>query len=144
MTAVSTVIAAPPEQVWKVLADGWLYPLWVVGASTMRQVDDHWPAPGARLHHSVGVWPAMIDDTTSSLACEEGSRLELQARAWPAGEARVVLRLRPVPGGTEVVMREYADTGPARLVPHLLQAPLIRARNRESLRRLSALAEGRT
>jgi len=25
-------IKATPEQVWDVLADGWLYPLWVVGA----------------------------------------------------------------------------------------------------------------
>jgi len=32
------------EQVWDVLGDGWLYPLWVVGASRIRDVDDGWPA----------------------------------------------------------------------------------------------------
>ena len=53
-----------PEKVWEVLADGWLYPVWVVGASRMREVDDHWPAEGAKLHHSVGTWPALLDDTT--------------------------------------------------------------------------------
>ena len=54
MSTTKRVMQAPPDQVWAVLADGWLYPLWVVGASRMRDVDDHWPAPGARLHHSVG------------------------------------------------------------------------------------------
>ncbi len=44
MSTNSRVVEATPEQVWSILADGWLYPLWVVGASRMRQVDDHWPA----------------------------------------------------------------------------------------------------
>ena len=34
------------KQVWDVLGDGWLYPLWVVGASRIRDVDDGWPAEG--------------------------------------------------------------------------------------------------
>ena len=67
MSRVTRTVLAVPDQVWGVLADGWLYPLWVVGASRMREVDDHWPAVGARLHHSVGAWPALIDDTTSVL-----------------------------------------------------------------------------
>ena len=54
MATNSRVVQAPPEKVWEVLSDGWLYPLWVVGASRMRAVDEHWPALGARLHHSVG------------------------------------------------------------------------------------------
>ncbi len=58
---------ATPEQVWKVLSDGWLYPLWVVGATRMRDVDEGWPAVGTRLHHSVGSWPLMLDDTTEVL-----------------------------------------------------------------------------
>ena len=29
----------PPSAVWAVLADGWLYPVWVVGAARMREVD---------------------------------------------------------------------------------------------------------
>ena len=44
---VDCVIDADPAQVYAVLADGWLYPLWVVGATHMRQVDAHWPAVGA-------------------------------------------------------------------------------------------------
>jgi hypothetical protein len=37
-----------PGQVFAVLRDGWTYPVWVVGASRMRDVDDGWPAPGTR------------------------------------------------------------------------------------------------
>ena len=35
-----------PEDVFAVLADGWLFPTWVVGASRMRDVDAAWPEVG--------------------------------------------------------------------------------------------------
>ena len=89
-------IQATPQQVWDVLADGWLYPLWVVGATRMRDVDPHWPAVGSRLHHSVGTWPFVIDDHTEVIECEPTHRLVLHAKAWPTGTAGVVLRLEPV------------------------------------------------
>jgi hypothetical protein len=47
-------VHASPAEIWDVLADGWLYPVWVVGASRMREVEDGWPAEGSRLHHSLG------------------------------------------------------------------------------------------
>ena len=81
MSTTSRSIAATPEQVWSVLADGWLYPLFVVGASRMREVDDPWPAVGSRLHHSVGTWPLLVDDTTEVLEVEEPRRVLLRARA---------------------------------------------------------------
>ena len=45
---VSRPVAAPPEAVWAVLADGWQYGTWVVGASRVRAVDPggRRPAPG--------------------------------------------------------------------------------------------------
>ena len=52
-----------PEEVFDVLNDGWSYPLWVVGASRIRDVDAGWPGPGSKLHHSFGVWPLLIDDS---------------------------------------------------------------------------------
>ncbi len=85
MSTNKRLMKATPDEVWEVLADGWLYPLWVVGASRMREVDDEWPAPGARLHHSVGSWPLLIDDTTAVVECRPGALLELRARAWPGG-----------------------------------------------------------
>ncbi len=39
--AVHRDVAAPAAAVWGVLADGWLYANWVVGASRVRSVDPH-------------------------------------------------------------------------------------------------------
>jgi uncharacterized protein YndB with AHSA1/START domain len=134
---------ATPDQVWQVLADGWLYPLWVVGATRMREVDETWPMPGAKLHHSVGTWPLTLDDVTESLECVPGSRLVLAAHAWPAGRAQVTLSLNPQGPETEVVIEEHATHGPGAMVPRLAQDPLLAWRNLECLRRLSFLAERR-
>lgn len=141
MIEVEHLVKAPPERIWSVLADGWLYSSWVVGAVRMRDVDGHWPAVGARLHHSIGAWPVMIDDTTSVTEVEPGRRLVLQARGWPAGEATVIMTLRPEGDGTRVVMAEDASVGPGRFIPAPLRHAAIVPRNRESLRRLARLAE---
>jgi uncharacterized protein YndB with AHSA1/START domain len=143
MSTNRRVIDTTPERVWDVLADGWLYPLWVVGASRMREVDPGWPAEGTRLHHSVGTWPLLLDDTTEVLECRPGALLRLQARAWPAGDAEVVLTLEPEGAGTLVTIREDARSGPGRLVPSLLRQPPLAWRNTETLRRLAYLAERR-
>jgi uncharacterized protein YndB with AHSA1/START domain len=136
-------LSVPPDQVWEVLSDGWLYPVWVVGASRMREVDDTWPQVGSRLHHSVGVWPALLDDYTEVLESEPSRRLVLRARAWPAGEATVVMELAPADGGTEVTMREDATSGPATLLPEPVRNAQLTWRNTESLRRLAYIAEHR-
>ena len=136
-------IHATPEQVWEVLADGWLYPLWVVGASRMREVDDHWPAVGAQLHHSVGSWPLLVDDTTEVIDLVPGSMLRLHARARPTGTAEVTIRLQPIGAETNVVIEEDAISGPGRLVPKLLRTPPLTWRNVEALRRLAYVAERR-
>jgi hypothetical protein len=75
--------ACSTEQVWDVLSDGWLYPLWVVGASRIRDVDDGWPAEGRELHHSFGVWPLVIDDTTEPSTLSSTLLIVLEARGWP-------------------------------------------------------------
>ena len=143
MSTRSRAIAATPEKVWAVLADGWLYPLFVVGASRMRDVDESWPEVGAKLHHSVGSWPALIDDNTEVLEVEHGKRLRLRARAWPAGEATVEFRLEPADEGTLVTIVEDATKGPAVLIPKPLRDPQLDLRNTETLRRLSYVAERR-
>jgi len=136
-------MAATPEKVWDILADGWLYPVWVVGASRMREVDDHWPEVGAKLHHSVGIWPALLDDTTEVLAASVGSMLQLRARAWPGGEAQVTIHLRPQGSQCEVTIEEDAVRGPGVLVPKPLRDPPLALRNVESLNRLAFIAESR-
>ena len=86
---ISRQVAAPVEAVWKVLADGWSYATWVVGAARVRDVDPGWPATGSRVHHSVGLWPLLIQDFTLVECSEPPRELELTARGWPAGEAHV-------------------------------------------------------
>ncbi len=135
---------ASPEAVWEVLSDGWLYPLWVVGASRMRDVDPGWPQVGSKLHHSVGVWPGLIDDNTEVLACEPGRSIRLRAKGWPMGEAEVVLELERATNGTRVKIFEKPVKGPGALVPPPLVDPMLKWRNTETLRRLAYVVEGRT
>jgi uncharacterized protein YndB with AHSA1/START domain len=144
MSTNTRVLKATPDQVWQVLADGWLYPLWVVGASRMRDVDDSWPAAGSKLHHSVGSWPILVSDESEVLESVPGSLLRLRAAAWPSGEAGVTIRLEPVDGGTEVTIEEDAIAGPGRLVPSPLRHAGLKWRNTETLRRLAFVAERRT
>ena len=132
-----------PSVVWKVLADGWLYPIWVVGASRMREVEDDWPAVGAKLHHSVGIWPALINDNTEVLESQPDHVLKLRTRGWPAGEAEVVIRLSANGAGTEITLDEDAVAGPGLLVPSPVRAALLKWRNTETLRRLCFIVENR-
>ncbi|PKH40626.1 Polyketide cyclase / dehydrase and lipid transport [Nocardioides alpinus] len=144
MSTTTRTIAATREQVWSVLADGWLYPLFVVGAARMRDVDDSWPAVGSQLHHSVGAWPLMIDDTTEVLEVDPGRRILLLARGWPAGQAHVEITLEPQGPSTVVTMVEQATAGPGALIPKRVQDVQLHARNLEALQRLAYVVEGRT
>ena len=143
MISVERVMKTTPQRVWDVLSDGWLYPLWVVGASRMREVEDEWPAVGSKLHHSVGVWPALIDDDTEVTDCEPLQLLALRARTWPLGEAAVRLTLTNAGASTRVVIEEDAVSGPGKLVPEPVRGPGLKMRNVETLRRLAYIAERR-
>jgi uncharacterized protein YndB with AHSA1/START domain len=143
MTNVERVIKAGPDQVWHVLSDGWLYPVWVVGATHMRDVDETWPGEGARLHHQVGAWPVMITDTTQAVRAEPPRRLVLQARAWPAGSARIEITIEAHPDGARVQLAEAPARGPARWLDNPLLRKILAARNNESLVRLAAIVEHR-
>ena len=142
MSTVSQQFNSPPADVWRVIADGWLYSGWVVGASRIRDVDAEWPQVGARLHHSVGAWPLVIDDSTKVTAVQPGRSLELVARGWPMGEAKVDITVEELGDGCKVTIAEDAIRGPGKLVPKFLRDPLISARNRETLRRLELMAVG--
>lgn len=142
MARTTRLMHCPPEAVFAVLADGWTYPSWVVGASRMRDVDESWPEVGSRIYHSVGIWPAVIDDETEVTEWDPPHRASLIARGWPIGEARIVIEARPHRDGCVVRMHEYAVRGPLQYVPRLLTDPLIDVRNREALQRLGYLAEG--
>ena len=144
VVTVTRVIDAPAQAVWDVLSDGWFYATWVVGASRVRGVDEGWPAEGTRIHHSFGLWPVVISDTTNVLRSIEPTELVLKARGWPAGEAEVVITVTPEDAAScTVAMTEDAVTGPGTLMPRPLRQLAIGPRNVEALRRLAYLAEGR-
>jgi hypothetical protein len=132
-----------PETVFEVLADGWLMPSWVVGASRMRAVQETWPQPGSDVHHSFGVWPAVINDATSMLEWDPPRHAMLKARAWPIGSAHVSIDVQPRTDGCVVRMTEDVVGGPARLMPTALADLATHLRNRETLRRIAFIAEGR-
>jgi uncharacterized protein YndB with AHSA1/START domain len=141
MATVSSTFDAPPAALFAVLATPETYAEWVVGARRIRDADDSWPQPGAKLYHEVGVLPFTLRDSTSVLECEPDRRLVLEARARPLGVARVVIELIDAGGGrTEVRMGEWIDEPAMLRMAQPLLDPLIAARNRKALDRLEDLA----
>jgi len=133
-----------PEDVFAVIADGWLFPTWVVGASRMRDVDAAWPAEGSRLQHSFGVWPVLLNDETTMLEWDPPRHAVMKPAGWPIGEALVSIDVKPRSYGCVVRIGESAIKGPGALVPEpILDFPL-HLRNVETLKRLAYIAEGRS
>jgi uncharacterized protein YndB with AHSA1/START domain len=141
MTENEWLIRAPVADVFAILTDGWTYAAWVVGACRVRDVEEGFPQPGHSLHHSVGIWPLVIDDSTTVLQYEPLRFLQLRVRAWPTGEGQVEFVATDRDGNCHLVMREQAVKGPAAAVPESLTDPILHARNYETLRRLALLAE---
>jgi len=131
-------VAAAPAAIWEVLADPRLYANWVVGASSTRAVDGHWPDPGSVLHHSVAL---VIRDSTEVVESEPERRLVLEARARPVVVARVEVLLEPNGPGTQLVLEEEAIGGLGAALPSALWEPQLYVRNHISVKRLRRLAE---
>lgn len=143
MATRSTHVAAGTDAVWRVLADPWSYANWVVGTVKIRDADPEFPAVGSKLHHAVGAWPLLVEDETEILECEPGHRLVMQARGWPAGEARVELVLHAEGDGvTRVAMDEKPTHGPGAWVHNPLLDAVLARRLDETLDRLRRLVEG--
>lgn len=146
MSRTTRVMNCTPEDVFAVLEDGWSYGMWVVGAARIRDVDADWPRQGSKIHHSVGAWPVLLSDNTEVEEVDAPHRLQLRVRAWPTGEGRVTISCTPAgeeQGKTAVVIEEQAVSGPATLIPTLVQDMMLHHRNLEALQRLAYLAEHR-
>lgn len=135
---------ATRRQVWDVVADGWTYTQWVVGNSRMRAVEPGWPAVGSKIHHTIGIWPFVVNDETEVESCVPLEELVLLARTRPFGEARITLRLSDTENGCRIEMAEVPVGGPLNLIPRRLALAAAFPRNRECTWRLAALAERRT
>jgi uncharacterized protein YndB with AHSA1/START domain len=143
MSTNRLVMPASPDEVFAVLADARTYEHWVVGCDDIRAVEGDWPAVGSHFFHTVGVGPFKTKDNTKVVEVETGHRLVLEARARPAGVARVIFTLRPVDAGTEVEIEEYPIRGVAKVVDNPVQDGLIKMRNVETLRRLEKIVRER-
>ncbi len=140
-SAVSRPTSATPAQVWAVLSDGHRYADWVTGTKEIREVDDGWPTEGTSIHFRAGLGPMSFDDKTTSRACTPEQKLELEAHAWPAGTARIGIRISPHEGGSIISMNEHPLRGPARWLHNPLSAWLFGRRVAGMLADLAKLAE---
>jgi len=138
---VSLPVAAPPERVWAVLADGATYGDWVVAANPVRAVDPEWPDVGASLAYSIGIRPLDLQGTTWVLHSDPPRLLELEIDLGTAGSVRVEIGLQAVGTGTRLSLDEHAERGPARWMHNPAASAAYAARAVLMLRRLRALAE---
>jgi hypothetical protein len=132
----------PAERVFAVLSDPRSFARWVVGSREIRSADPDWPAVGTAFDHKVGIWPITLSDHSEVVEATPPHLLKLLVKARPFSKAYVTLHLRPRAHGTRIEMDEVAADARSLLLFNPLTNPLIRIRNRESLRRLKALAEG--
>lgn len=143
MASNHVYVDAPPQAVWEVLADASSYAHWVVGASQTRRVEGAWPAKGSRFHHTQGVGPLGIRDTTEVIESRRPKRLVLEVRTRPVVVARTELSLAAHGDGTWLTIRESPFGGLLGRFAGPLLEPLLAVRNLESLRRLRRMAEQR-
>jgi len=143
MASNHVYIAAAHETVWEVLADARSYAHWVVGSSQTRRVEGRWPARGSVFHHTQGIGPLGLRDTTAVIDAKRPERLVLEVRIRPLLVARVELALDRHGEGTWLTIRESPFGGLVGRLGGPLLEPVLAFRNFESLRRLRRLAEQR-
>jgi uncharacterized protein YndB with AHSA1/START domain len=130
----------PPEAVWDALADPGGYGYWVPGSKVIRDADPHWPAPGSRFHHTIGLGPIKVSDHTVSLAARPPGLLRMRAKGRPLGTATITLEMKPRDGGTVVRISERLDGAFMLLNLNPVLHLITKGRNAESLMRLEELA----
>ncbi|CAM5237152.1 Polyketide cyclase OS=Streptomyces fumanus OX=67302 GN=GCM10018772_18770 PE=4 SV=1 [Streptomyces fumanus] len=135
------LIQASPQEVWAALADGERYAEWVVGTSDVTPDRGNWPEVDSTIRYAVRLGPLKLTNETVVRRCEEGSVLELEAKAGPLGTARIAIELRPWGRDTLVLVDEHPLRGPGGLVHNTGVDLLIHLRHRAMLARLAKLCE---
>ncbi len=143
MTVNRIDAAASAHDVYTVLLDPYAYAKWVVGSKRVRTVDENWPAPGARFHHTVGVPGIDIKDSSQLISVEPDRRVVLEVRFRPVGIGVVTLDLEALGEGhrTRITMTEEPKSGPVRAWWSPALEIATHVRNALSLRRLVHLSE---
>lgn len=127
-----------PEDVFAHLLDPWRYPEWLLGASTMRDVDDNWPEVGSKFHHRVGFGPLKVNDRSKVLEIDPPKRLVLHVRATPALQGIVTFTVEPTAEGSILWLEEDPALKIAQMLRPVLDPPT-HLRNKASLRNLADL-----
>ncbi|MCF3118301.1 SRPBCC family protein [Streptomyces arenae] len=135
------LIKVSPETVWAVLADGGRYGRWVVGTVSSRPALGRWPEVGAAIEYTVGLGPVHATNKTVVRRCEEGSVLELEAKAGPLGTARIAIGIRPWGEHSLVTVDEHPLRGAAGVLHNMGFEVLIQLRHRAMLARLARECE---
>ncbi|MGW0841754.1 SRPBCC family protein [Streptomyces sp. NPDC002787] len=135
------LIKASPQAVWAVLADGNRYAEWVVGTSDSEPVRGQWPQVDSAIGYEVRVGPVRLSNETVVRHCEEGSVLELEARAGALGTARISLELRPWGRHCLVIADEHPLQGVGGTLHNVGVEALIQLRHRAMLARLARVCE---
>lgn len=142
VSVVSIEVSAPRESVFAVLAEARRYADWVVGTSSVRDVDESFPERGSRFGARVSVGPVSDDAVTTVLECVDPRRLVLRTRTRRLGAAQIELELEERgEEATLVTLRERAVGNQLVRLAQTLGDPLLSARNRRSLQRLQELVE---
>jgi hypothetical protein len=135
------LIKVAPRTVWAVLADGSRYAEWVVGTSTSQPVRGHWPEVGAAIAYEIRLGPLSLGNETVVRRCEEGTVLELEARAGVLGTARIALELRPWGEHCLVLVDEHPLQGAGGVLHNAGVEALIQVRHRAMLARLDKVCQ---
>ena len=143
MACTSREVGASAHDVFRALVDPRTYPEWLAGAANIRDVDHAWPEPGSRFHHTVGVGPVKIPDSTKVVRVEVDRLLCLAVRARPFISAIATFSLVSDGQRCVVTLEESA----LRLIGNVVRPvldPLTDVRNHYSLKRLATFVSARS
>lgn len=138
------ILPVSQGRAFEVLEDPRSLRVLVLGARRIRRFDPDWPDPGSVVHHSVGLFPFLVRDTTIVRACEPPHRLVLEARVQAVGVFTVTFDLTGHGDGTRLAIGEEVTGGFLSLPPiRPLSEAVVMLRNRVLARRYKRLVDRR-
>ncbi len=144
MREVSTLLPVSREEAFRVLEDPRSFERLVAGARKVRRFDTRWPDEGTVIHHTVGITPFLIRDTTKVTRIVRPELLRLEARARPLGVFTVEFEFADDPSGCLMKVREKPSSGfVARPGMKTVVEASVILRNLELCRRYRRLIESR-
>jgi uncharacterized protein YndB with AHSA1/START domain len=141
MAHVAIEIDAPPDAVWRVLADPAAYAEWAFGTKHVARADVDWPREGTQLEYELGIDPIAVGDRTTVIEARPPRVLVLRAESKRLGAAKIRMEFEGNGGTTRVVMDEAPIAGLMEAVHTRVSDADLTQRNRIALERLKRLVE---